>query len=176
MAAESENPQRTPLHLASEAGDLERVKELLAAGADPVAENQNGQTPLQLALDADRIEIVQMLLATDAYRWHLDDTLKAKLLRLASRTGTTETMERLIMPNVRVAWYSEEQRDVYHLCQNCHYNDDILPENLVAGTEHQIVNELLYENPDTKKRDLLCQNCESLLKDWKGAILLIPTS
>ena len=174
--AENETTKGTPLHLAVADGDTEQVRTLLAAGADPVAENESGQTPLHQAFDADRVEIVQMLLATDAYRWHLDDALKAKLLCLAARTGTTETIKRLTMPDIRVAWYSEEQRDVYHLCQNCHYNDDILPENLVAGTEHQIVNELLCENPDTSKRDLLCQNCKALLKDWKGIVLLIPTS
>ena len=78
------------------------------------------------------------------------------------------------MPSVRVAWYSDAERDVYHLCQNCHYNDDIKHDHLVIGNEQDIIDDLSEENPGVSEKDLLCDNCEYLLKNWRGIILLIP--
>ncbi len=78
------------------------------------------------------------------------------------------------MPEIRVAWYSEDKRCVYHLCQNCRSNREILSDNLVVGTEETIIDELLRENPNADEKDLLCEHCERLLKNWRGVILVIP--
>ena len=77
------------------------------------------------------------------------------------------------MPNVRIAWYSKAERDVYHLCQNCHYNDDIRRRHLVVGAEEEIAIALRCENPDENEEDLLCARCAELLDDGYGIILLL---
>ena len=78
------------------------------------------------------------------------------------------------MTEVRIAWYSNQENDVYHLCQNCHYNQRILPQHLVAGTEQAIIDDLCEQNPDENEVSLLCERCKRLLRNWSGIILVIP--
>ena len=61
---------------AAKAGDLPRVRELLAAGADREARDADGATPLMLAAHAGRLDVVGALItagadvnATDARGW-----------------------------------------------------------------------------------------------------------
>jgi ankyrin repeat protein len=49
------------IHGAVGSGDVEAVRELLAAGADVNAKNNIGKTPLDLAIRLDRTEIADLL-------------------------------------------------------------------------------------------------------------------
>jgi ankyrin repeat protein len=57
---------RAPLHYAALQGDAARVRELLAAGADPSSADDNGWTPLHFAAQEQRLETVRILIATGA--------------------------------------------------------------------------------------------------------------
>ena len=59
--------QASPLHDAAQTGDLDKVKQLIAQGADINAlDNEYGQTPLSRAAFYKRKEIVKLLIETDA--------------------------------------------------------------------------------------------------------------
>ncbi len=81
-----------------------------------------------------------------------------------------------MMADVRIAWYSNAERDVYHLCQNCRHNHLILRENLVAGKEQEIINDLWIDNSYAGEEDLLCEHCKCLLDDGTGITLTIPVN
>lgn len=57
---------RTPLHYASNDGNAEKVKELLASGADPNVQDDNGWTPLHFAAQAVSAAVAELLLAAGA--------------------------------------------------------------------------------------------------------------
>jgi ankyrin repeat protein len=57
---------RSPLHYAALEGDVARVRELLAAGADPAFQDDNGWTPLHFAAQEQRAEVASMLIAAGA--------------------------------------------------------------------------------------------------------------
>lgn len=57
---------RTPLMLAARKGDIERAKDLLAAGANVNRANNNGGTPLMYAALSGRIELVELFLVNGA--------------------------------------------------------------------------------------------------------------
>ena len=56
----------TPLHCASQIGDLEIVKHLLERGANIEAQDQDGVTPLHCASYIGHLEIVKHLLERGA--------------------------------------------------------------------------------------------------------------
>ncbi|HEX9302701.1 MAG TPA: ankyrin repeat domain-containing protein, partial [Casimicrobiaceae bacterium] len=73
---EERSPMSEQLLQAIEAGDLARVRSLMAAGADPNARNAYGATAMMLAAHAGHLEIVRSLIdagadvhATDALGW-----------------------------------------------------------------------------------------------------------
>ncbi len=53
---------KTPLHLAAQAGQVQNVEFLLGQGLDPNAKDQNGRTPLFLAVTQGQERIVKLLL------------------------------------------------------------------------------------------------------------------
>ncbi|MHC4680639.1 MAG: ankyrin repeat domain-containing protein [Planctomycetota bacterium] len=73
----------TPLHFAAEAGQVDIVGYLIAAGVDVDAENISGETPLQFAADKGHKEVVELLIENGAYvslyvAAHLGDLAKVK--------------------------------------------------------------------------------------------------
>ncbi|KAK8083985.1 ankyrin repeat-containing domain protein [Apiospora saccharicola] len=103
----SDNEGIRPLHLSSSLSEF-LVRDLLAAGADPVGTTFEGLTPLHLAAYARESNIVGMLLETtvsSANGWimlacqhHLDakDELGRKPLHYACRSGRPETVSLLL--------------------------------------------------------------------------------
>jgi ankyrin repeat protein len=59
----------TPLHFAAQNNALKIAKLLIAAGADIVAENKEGDTPLDIAVRANNREIID-LLRQIPNQWH----------------------------------------------------------------------------------------------------------
>ncbi|MBI2772190.1 MAG: ankyrin repeat domain-containing protein [Burkholderiales bacterium] len=57
---------RAPLHYAAHEGELAQARELLRAGADGNAKDDNGWTPLHFATKSGHLEIAQLLLAAGA--------------------------------------------------------------------------------------------------------------
>jgi ankyrin repeat protein len=57
---------RTPLHHAAALGNVDTVATLLAAGANPCAQDDNGWSPLHFAAQAEAPHIVRELIAAGA--------------------------------------------------------------------------------------------------------------
>jgi hypothetical protein len=72
---EKYNANMTPLHFASQLGNLEIVKYLVVKGGDVDAQDTFGQTPLHLAVKRNNLDIVELLLE------------KGAPLNIASRDG-----------------------------------------------------------------------------------------
>jgi ankyrin repeat protein len=72
---EKYNANMTPLHFASQLGNLEIVKYLVVKGGDVDAQDTFGQTPLHLAVKRNNLNIVELLLE------------KGAPLNIASRDG-----------------------------------------------------------------------------------------
>ncbi len=99
--------EATALHYATSAGNLESVKLLIAAGADPNATDDKGQTPLHIAivferweqgLKPDRIaleKIMECLLNNDA-SLHLMDKSGNTPLELANALQSPETIREML--------------------------------------------------------------------------------
>ncbi len=88
--------QAAEIHQAAQAGDLAKVKELLAA--DPAvinAKDENGRTPLHFAAMARQLEVLQYLVEKGADLNALDNNGIAPLHTLA-RSGQTESARFLI--------------------------------------------------------------------------------
>lgn len=66
LVAEKYARSATPLHIAAQDGDLDRVRELILAGADIDAVMNYGATPLTLATTFNRLEVMECLLANGA--------------------------------------------------------------------------------------------------------------
>ncbi len=57
---------RTPLHYASSEGNLERVRELIAHGSSPTAQDDDGWSPLHFAIQGGHAAIIDYLLESGA--------------------------------------------------------------------------------------------------------------
>ena len=90
------------IHVAAIMGNIEAVRQHLAAGADVNAKNQNGSTPLHLAPASGHKEIAELLIARGA-----DVNAKNKYgvtpLHFAAGYGRKETVELLIAKGADVS-------------------------------------------------------------------------
>ena len=83
------------IHFAAEEGNIETVKQHLAAGADVDAKDKYGRTPLQHAAFGGYKEITELLIAASADVNTKDESLMTPLL-WAAREGHKEIAELLI--------------------------------------------------------------------------------
>ncbi len=85
----------TALHSAVSAGRAENVKLLLAAGADPGAEDTNSNAPLHFSVQlADPVAIVELLLAAGAKAYHRNSQQKTSV-DIAKEEGHVACLELL---------------------------------------------------------------------------------
>lgn len=91
------NSSGAPLRVAAKAGDLDRVRSLLAAGMDFNAANPCGETPLTLAAAEGHLSVVQCLLAAGADVHAKNDSGNSALhLGAVSRQFRKELVEVLL--------------------------------------------------------------------------------
>lgn len=109
--------QRSPLHWAAAADEhdgwryynssfkknklLESIKILLAAGANPLAQDGHGRTPISLAAGAGRCDVVQALLddpSCGPVALSLEDNSGALPLHRAAEGGHSDVLKFLISP------------------------------------------------------------------------------
>ncbi|VVC42746.1 Ankyrin repeat-containing domain,Ankyrin repeat [Cinara cedri] len=64
----------TLLHLVTLSGDIQVIKDLLAAGADVKSKNEDGLTPLQLAATEEIFDVLLEAAAIDSYFTHTNIT------------------------------------------------------------------------------------------------------
>ncbi len=57
---------KTPLHLASEQGQVDLARMLIECGADPMAKTYDEKTPLHLASEWGRVDIARILIERGA--------------------------------------------------------------------------------------------------------------
>jgi len=99
--------RKFPLHSASEQGQVEMVRLLLAKGADPNVRAENGDTPLHLsallsggkgqaARQADMQEVVQLLLGQDSILYDISNNIGLTPLYNAAEKGS-EAVIRLLL-------------------------------------------------------------------------------
>ena len=85
----------TPLHLASQRGQLKAARTLIENGANVMAQNEDGETPLHLASQGGQVEVVRMLIYHGA-----DVTAQSKdgvaALHLASQRGQLKAARMLL--------------------------------------------------------------------------------
>lgn len=86
----------TALHYAAWIGDLDEVKRLVGAGADPNLTDSIGETPLHGAAASGRVDIVAYLLSVGARHDMHERTLGLTPLHWAASHGGLETLMILI--------------------------------------------------------------------------------
>jgi ankyrin repeat protein len=91
IEASEPTSDRTALHFAAEAGNVEVVKALLAAKANPNAPDRTGRSPLTLAAEKKHGEVLKMLIAAGG-NVELKDQLGGTPIVWAAGLGNTETV------------------------------------------------------------------------------------
>jgi cytohesin len=87
--------KNTPLHLAAEGGQLKIIQMLLAAGANPNAENKTGQTPLSFAAKSVSLEAMKMLLGAGVNP-NVENNQERTPLSFAVESGSLEALKMLL--------------------------------------------------------------------------------
>jgi uncharacterized protein len=86
----------TALHYAAWVGDLDEVRRLIEAGADPDLTDSIGETPLHGAAASGRVDVVAYLLSVGARHDLHERTLGLTPLHWAASHGCLETLKILI--------------------------------------------------------------------------------
>ncbi|MCX5640559.1 MAG: ankyrin repeat domain-containing protein [Planctomycetota bacterium] len=90
--------QRTALHFAAESGNMDIVKMLLDAKANPNAQDRTGKTPVTVAAERGKTDVLTALLAAGGDA-NARDQVQGSPLLWASGLGTTETVVILLKAN-----------------------------------------------------------------------------
>ncbi len=88
------------LHKAAELGDLETVRQLIAAGSDVNEQDGMGRTPLFRAVDSDNAEMVILLVQSGADPYILDTT-GATPLDHADKNGMRKAYQTMVQLGVQ---------------------------------------------------------------------------
>jgi ankyrin repeat protein len=95
VEAQERMSQRTALHFASEAGNMDAVKMLLDAKANPNVQDRTGKTPVTIAAERGRADVLKALLASGGDA-NARDQVQGSPLLWASGLGTPETVSLLL--------------------------------------------------------------------------------
>lgn len=127
---DKDSKDRTPLHIASKAGNYDVITELLHDEAAPSSHDKDGKIPLELASDE---KVIQKLLEVTPRPWNTAKT--TEMMQQAASLGHTGVMEKLL---------AEPEIDITVLVSG-----DMSLLDLAAKNGHPAVAELLLEVPST---------------------------
>src|SRR5258707_4405954 len=104
----------TPLHLASQSGNVDIARMLIERGADPTVQSRDGETALHLALREGNVDTARMLIERG-----VDPTVQNKdeetALHLASQWGSVDLARMLIECGADPTAQSEDGNTALHL-------------------------------------------------------------
>jgi WD40 repeat protein len=110
----SEQIQRTALHQAAQAGDLNQVEQLLAAGVNTVAADELGYTALQLAALAGHTTIIKCLLRHSKDEINTKDSTGGTAIRYAASGGHLDMVLCLCEAGADVQWVNPDGSTLLH--------------------------------------------------------------
>ena len=133
--------KQTPLHQASEAGDVDAVRKLVRSGADVNSRTSNNNTPINCAAISGKMEVIKVLVKEYGCSPHTKGQLGRTPLHLSCACGHVDIARKLV---------TEYGADV-----NARDNNDDTPLNLAArfSGKMELINMLVKEygcSPHTK--------------------------
>ncbi len=156
--------KRKSLEKAIRAGDLDKVRELIAAGADVSAALADGTTPIQLAARQRQVTILRALVAAGADLTDLEDLgVEERLMLFVDSHLDTESDDDLMEPDDFAAWAEQalaERMDNKLAAEiRAHEGDlfravrigdlELLKEGIAAGADVDQVREVTRDTPLT---------------------------
>jgi hypothetical protein len=127
------NNRHSPLYAASQQGDIEVVKVLIASGADVNKTTPNGASPLYIASHKGHLEIVKTLLAAGA---DVNKTITGEVssLYIASQNGHLEVVKALIAAGADVNKTMTGEVSPLYIASQCGHLE-IVKTLLAAGAD-----------------------------------------
>lgn len=145
---------RTILHLAAVRMDGKTARQLIAAGANPVARDQEHQaTPLMLAAAHDNVDGVRALLGVGAPDAQDKDGWTASMWAIARglRSDNGLACARLLLPRTDINLRNNDGEDIFQFVESwLGQKGFLLLDFLAAKIESRAIAQMLGEDPATR--------------------------